>query len=84
LLAAGYMLWVGFDAPGGAFQAGALLGAAGVLLRLAGDPTGGLPGPLVQRWLVGSGVAGFVLVGLGLLLSGRGFLNFPTGAAKWL
>lgn len=36
LLVAGYLLWRGADAPGGAFQAGAVLGAAGVLLLLAG------------------------------------------------
>lgn len=36
LLVAGYLLWRGADATGGAFQAGAVLGAAGVLLLLAG------------------------------------------------
>jgi len=36
ILVAGYLLWVGAQAPGGAFQAGSVLGAAGVLLFLAG------------------------------------------------
>lgn len=36
MLVAGYLLWRGADAPGGAFQAGAVLGASGVLLLLAG------------------------------------------------
>ncbi len=31
-----YLLYAGSDAPGGAFQAGALLGALGVMLRLSG------------------------------------------------
>ena len=34
ILTAGYLLWVGAHAPGGAFQAGAILAAAGVVLRL--------------------------------------------------
>ena len=36
ILVAGYLLWVGANAPGGAFQAGSVLAAAGVLLLLAG------------------------------------------------
>jgi len=36
ILVAAYLLWIGAHAPGGAFQAGAVLGAAGVLLLLAG------------------------------------------------
>lgn len=36
ILVAAYLLWVGAHAPGGAFQAGSILGAAGVLLLLAG------------------------------------------------
>jgi len=36
ILVAVYLLWVGAHAPGGAFQAGSILGAAGVLLLLSG------------------------------------------------
>jgi len=36
ILVAGYLLWVGSHAPGGAFQAGSVLAAAGVLMLLAG------------------------------------------------
>lgn len=36
LLVAAYLLWSGSHQPGGAFQAGAVLAAAGVLMRLAG------------------------------------------------
>jgi multisubunit Na+/H+ antiporter MnhB subunit len=35
ILAAGYFLWAGTHSPGGAFQAAAVLGAGGLLLRLA-------------------------------------------------
>lgn len=36
ILVAAYLLWVGAHAPGGAFQAGSVLAAAGILLLLAG------------------------------------------------
>jgi multisubunit Na+/H+ antiporter MnhB subunit len=84
ILAGGYLLWVGGHAPGGAFQAGALLGAAGVILRLSGEPSAGLPGEPAQRWLVVLGAGVFALVGGGLLASGFGFLTYPPGQAKWL
>jgi multisubunit Na+/H+ antiporter MnhB subunit len=84
ILAGGYMLWVGGHAPGGAFQAGALLGAAGVILRLGGDPRAGLPDETMQRWLAVAGTAVFTLVGLALAAAGDGFLTYPTDWAKWL
>ncbi len=84
ILTAGYMLWIGAVAPGGAFQAGALLGAAGVVLRLAGYPAAGLPGEGAQRWLITLGVALFAGLGLVLMGTGLGFLTYPAGQAKWL
>lgn len=84
IVTGGYMLWVGGYAPGGAFQAGALLGAAGVIVRLAGDPRAGLPGEAAQRWLLVAGVLAFTLVGLGLMVFGAGFLTYPPKLAKWL
>lgn len=84
ILAAGYLLWVGGQAPGGAFQAGAMLAAAGVVLRLAGAPRAGLPRGGWQRVLVVAGVAAFLAVGLALMAIGHGFLTYPPGHAKWL
>ena len=84
IVTGGYLLWVGGYAPGGAFQAGALLGAAGVIVRLAGDPRAGLPGEAAQRWLLVAGVLAFTLVGLGLMVFGAGFLTYPPKLAKWL
>jgi multisubunit Na+/H+ antiporter MnhB subunit len=84
ILTAGYMLWIGASAPGGAFQAGALLGAAGVILRLAGHPAAGLPGETAQRWLITLGIAVFAVIGLALMGAGLGFLTYPAGQAKWL
>ncbi len=37
LLVGGYLLWIGAYAPGGAFQAGAVIAGAGVALSLAGQ-----------------------------------------------
>jgi multisubunit Na+/H+ antiporter MnhB subunit len=48
IVVAAYLLWVGADAPGGAFQAGSVLGAAGVLLMLSG-------------WRLKASIAGFPL-----------------------
>ncbi len=36
IMIGGYLLWAGANAPGGAFQSGALFGAAGVLMQLGG------------------------------------------------
>ncbi len=84
MLAGGYMLWVGGHAPGGAFQAGALLGAAGVTLRLAGQPDAGLPSEPILRLTITLGVLVFTLTGLALMAIAGGFLTFPPETAKWL
>lgn len=84
ILVAGYMLWVGGHAPGGAFQAGALLGAAGVILRLSGMANAGLPRLPRLRLAVVLGVLVFTAVGLVLMAAGAGFLTFPEALAKWL
>jgi len=84
ILVGGYMLWVGAHAPGGAFQGGALLAAAGVMLALSGRERAGLPAEAGLRVVVSLGVVVFVLVGLGLMLVGSGFLHYPLGIAKWL
>jgi multisubunit Na+/H+ antiporter MnhB subunit len=73
-----YLLWVGAHAPGGAFQAGAVLAAAGVLLRLSGYPAAGLPASLlVRRGFMIIGVLVFAITGLVLMISGGGFLEYP-------
>lgn len=81
ILVAAYLLWAGAHAPGGAFQAGAVLAAAGVLLRLAGwrlpAALGGLPLRLVL--VMGPGVF-LALAVLTLLLEGK-LLQFPPAWA---
>lgn len=81
ILVAGYLLWVGAHAPGGAFQAGSLLGAAGVLLLLAGwNVPPRLAGwPLRIALTLGAG--SFVAVALTtLFLEGR-LLEYPRELA---
>ncbi len=83
ILMAAYLLWVGAHAPGGAFQAGAILAAAGVILRLAGKRDIGLPlsstSYLNIILLIGVGL--FLLVGLSMLVLGRPFLDYPPAIA---
>ena len=81
ILMAGYLLWVGAHAPGGAFQAGATLAAAGVVLRLGGRSRTGLPDGFALRIVMAAGVGVFLLVGLILLLLGRPFLGYPPAWA---
>tara|TARA_Y100001949_G_scaffold169228_1_gene168908 strand:+ start:29286 stop:30197 length:912 start_codon:yes stop_codon:yes gene_type:complete len=82
VLAAGYILWRGASAPGGAFQAGALLASGVVLLRLSGL----LPrlhwSFMPLRLLVLGGLLVFVGVAVATAWLGEGWLTYPGGAAK--
>jgi len=83
LLVPAYLLWRGSHAPGGAFPAGAVLGAGGVLLVLAGAvPWMHEPRrrPLL-RLLLAAGVLLFLAVGLGGLLLTGTFLAIPSRVA---
>lgn len=82
IIVAIYIVWVGADAPGGAFQGGAILAAVWVLAlmaRLANPPAvarrglrlAATIGPIVFLVI---GFAGFALPG--------GFLSYPAGLAK--
>lgn len=77
ILIAGYLLWAGADAHGGAFQAGAILAGAGVLLILAGHkipvPDDGLP----IRLGLAIGLAAFVAFGIAGALFADAFLDYP-------
>ncbi|MEW8212163.1 MAG: hydrogenase subunit MbhD domain-containing protein [Candidatus Thiodiazotropha taylori] len=77
IVTAGYLLWVGAHAPGGAFQAGATLAAAGIVLRLAGYDAAGLPDGRLLRWLLVGGTGVFLLLGLAMSFSVGGFLQYP-------
>jgi multisubunit Na+/H+ antiporter MnhB subunit len=82
IVVSAYLLWVGSYAPGGAFQAGAVLAAAAVLLRLAGRlPAIGVDLPWVRVALVG-GFAVFLGVALATAAAGAGMLALPPTYAK--
>lgn len=58
----GIMLWFGARSPGGAFQAGALIGAAGIYLQLAGQKYFPAASSLAFRTVLVLGFGTFILV----------------------
>jgi multisubunit Na+/H+ antiporter MnhB subunit len=84
VLAAGYILWRGASAPGGAFQAGALLASGVVLLRLSGWCPGCAGHS--RRCACWCWAACWCLSVLQLMTAwlGEGWLTYPRGAAKLL
>ena len=81
VLVALHVLWTGADAPGGAFQAGALLASLGVLHRLTGrlHPAATTAPP--TRLLLVAGLASFCLFGALSGTLGGSPLGYPdTGA----
>lgn len=84
ILAAAYLLWIGAVAPGGAFQAGSVLGAAGVLLLLADwQPHANLTQWPLRLALI-AGASMFVSVGLLTLLYEGQLLALPAAQAGFL
>lgn len=81
IIVASYLLWVGAHAPGGAFQAGAVLAAVAVLLLLSGKslPAGWEGWPL--RALLTLGLGLFIAVGAAVMLFGYRFLEYPPDQA---
>lgn len=82
LVLAGYLLWAGADRPGGAFQAGAVLAATGVLMRLGGIPMDFLrPGLLLRLGLM-LGFSVFLLAAVVSVIGGDAFLAYPPDMTK--
>lgn len=81
VLGGGLVFWRGTSAPGGAFQAGAILAAGAILLSLAGvlwlHRLG--PGALAAGLL--PGLVAFGLVGAGGLVLGEPFMRLPEQGA---
>jgi multisubunit Na+/H+ antiporter MnhB subunit len=84
IVVGGYLLWVGADAPGGAFQGGAIGSAGGVLLVLSGM----LRPSQIPEWPLRAalvmGFALFLTVAVGVLFTGSHLLEYPREWAKAL
>ena len=85
VLAAGYLLWIGAFAPGGAFQGGALLGGAIVLVMLGGLARRVLAFDRLLRAGLVLGVIVFAAVCAVTMLLTGGLLEFPAGTGgTWI
>lgn len=81
VLVAGYVVWRGSTAPGGAFQAGAILAGGGILLMLAGRVR---PPPRSARWVrlaLAAGPALFLVAAAAPLSWGARVLEYPAAWA---
>ncbi len=83
-LVAAYLIWQGSHLAGGAFQGGAILGAAGVLMLVTELPwLRGIPALPLRIGLV-LGPLLFVGVALSCLFLTGNLLGYPEGTAGWL
>ena len=85
ILLAGHLLWQGGHAPGGAFQAGAVLAGGAIALGLSGV----VRRPNLRRSGIGilavGGLAAFALAGVAAELLTGALLGYPSGDAKaWI
>lgn len=84
VLVGGYLLWAGSSQAGGAFQAGAILGGAGVLLLLTSSRLlSVLPKGLLSRGIC-LGPFVFLLVAVGAMVMGGNFLEYRRGSATMI
>lgn len=81
VLVSGYLVWAGSNQAGGAFQAGAIIGGAGVLFLLTSSP---LLAHLPKRLLslaICMGPLFFLLLAVGTLVFGGNFLEYRRQVA---
>lgn len=84
-VAAGYLLWVGSFAPGGAFQGGALLGGAIVLAWASGRVRGAARWAPAARAGLGLGPAVFALAAVLTFGITGSILGYPEGSGgTWI
>jgi multisubunit Na+/H+ antiporter MnhB subunit len=77
-----YMLWVGADAPGGAFQGGTIIAAMWLLVMMAGLTDAPPVSNRRMRLALIAGPLLFLIVGFGGLWLGSAFLAYPVAYAK--
>lgn len=80
IVMAGYMLWTGAYAPGGAFHAGALIAGAGVLAALSGRYEFAFTS-VNAKLLLALGLCVFIAVGVASAMPTGTFLRYPETAA---
>lgn len=85
ILIGGVMLWFGARDPGGAFQAGALLGASGILLQLSGqisaDRFDSMMTIFLFRICLVLGFTSFLFVAMGTVATRETILGYPPEQA---
>lgn len=84
VLVAGYLLWRGASAPGGAFQAAAVLASGGILLVLARVLRPPMMSSTAVRVALVVGLAWFIVVAAFPLAIGGQLLEYPAASAKQL
>lgn len=81
IVVAAYLLWIGADLPGGAFQGAAVLAGAWLICAFAGV-SANVPGTRMPFLLAG-GFLVFLLVAAGMVALNGGLLRFTPATAKW-
>lgn len=81
---AGFLVWVGSSGPGGAFQAGAVLGAGGILLALTGHGRPAWASRRVIRITLSIGLLAFIGIAVLPLAGGGTLLEYPDSMRKTL
>lgn len=84
VVAGGYLLWIGAEAPGGAFQAGAVLAAVALLILMSRIYRPRAAHRLVLRGGFVAGAAVFAVVALAVSGAGRVAFEYPPAHAKTL
>lgn len=85
VMTVGYLIWAGAHAPGGAFQAGALLAALGVLLNLSGWRLPTDSSNIYLRCLLAAGLWAFLLAAASGWINGTTyFFSYPPDQAGML
>ena len=83
ILVSGYILWIGKYAPGGAFQAGAVLAAGGILLVTAAVRFN-LSASKAMPLATGIGLLIFLIMALATMMVCGNFLQYPVTLAGTL
>ena len=84
ILDAVHLVWIGSSRPGGAFQAAAVLGAAGILVALSGYARPQWVGRGAMRTMLTVGFVTFLTIAVLATSPGGNLLEYPDGTRKTL